>query len=302
MNINQMRQFAAVAKYSSMTRAAQELYVTQQALSKSIKLLQNEMGGELFVNRGQGLQLTDLGSKLLAIVDSLLPRYDSCMNMISLLIEQNKNRISIAYEHGFMQYAVPAELMMNSAISIHIAEDAFSCMQEVTEGRADLGICAPQEALDAELQYIPLVREPMMFLMRQQHPLSGKEKLTIEDLRDRPQIMPSLRSTLISRYINECIDEGFYPNFVMESRDFGIMLRALLNEDLMLPCPSYAVEKSMSDLSLLPLEREGLVCETGVILRRDNRAPRVWEFIGEMKRIYEEREKRNNMPTEEKCS
>lgn len=286
MNINQMRQFATVAKYSSMTRAAQELYVTQQALSKSIKLLQNEMGGELFVNRGQGLQLTDLGSKLLAIVDSLLPRYDSCMKMVSLLIEQNKNRINISYEHGFMQYAVPAELMIGSTISIHIADDAFACQEEVAEGRADLGICSPQETMDERLEYIPLVREPVMFLVRQQHPLASKGKLDMDDLRGWPQIMPSVRSAGISRYINGCIDEGFYPNFVMESRDFGLMLRALLNDDLMLPCPSYAVEKTMSDLVLLPLEREGLYTETGVILRRDNRTPRIWEFIGEMQRCY----------------
>ena len=286
MNINQMRQFATVAKYSSMTRAAQELYVTQQALSKSIKLLQNEMGGELFVNRGQGLQLTDLGSKLLAIVESLLPRYDSCMQMVALLIEQYKNRINIAYEHGFMQYAVPAELMMGSSISIHVADEAFACQQEVVEGRADLGICSPQETMDEALQYLPLVREPIMFLMRHAHPLASKKSLTMDNLRNWPQIMPSIRSSGISRYINECIDEGFYPNFVMESRDFGILLRALLNDDLMLPCPSYAVEKSMSDMALLPLEREGLYSETGVILRKDNHTPRVWEFIEEMKRYY----------------
>lgn len=184
MNINQLRQFAAVARYKSMTRAAQELYMTQQALSKTLKLMQNEMGGELFVSRGQGLQLTDLGSKLLAIAESLLPRYDSCMEMITQLIEQNKNRVSVCFENGFGKYAIPAELMLDGTVSTQMAADGAGCIREVEEGRAEVGVCSPPEALRDGMRYFPLVREPLMLLMRREHPLAGEKSLRVGQLRD----------------------------------------------------------------------------------------------------------------------
>ena len=289
MNINQLRQFAAVARYKSMTRAAQELYMTQQALSKTLKLMQNEMGGELFVSRGQGLQLTDLGSKLLAIAESLMPRYDSCMEMITQLIEQNKNRVSVCFENGFGKYAIPAELMLDGTVSTQMAADGAGCIREVEEGRAEVGVCSPPEALRDGMRYFPLVREPLMLLMRREHPLAGEKSLRVGQLRDYPHIMPALHSAEMNRYISRCIDEGFFPRFVIESRDFGFMVRALLTEDLLLPCPSFAVEERMSDLVLLPLEGEKLFTEIGVVVRRERCSGKTEQFVERLREFYKTR-------------
>ena len=58
MELYQLRQFAAVAKYENMTRAAESLNVAQPAVSKTIRNLESELGAELFERTGKGLRRT----------------------------------------------------------------------------------------------------------------------------------------------------------------------------------------------------------------------------------------------------
>ena len=287
MNINQLRQFSAIARHKSMTRAARELFMSQQALSKTVQLLQKEMGGELFIRGSRGLQLTDLGSKLLTIVDSLLPRYDSCMEMINRLAEQNRNKLTLSFENVFYQYAIPTELLEEQGITLSIADGVENCMEAVRSGRSDLGLCSRVENMEG-LEFVPVLREPLHFLMSRENPLASRPYLTLSELRDVPQNLPSSPSFVVSRYIDACIEEGFYPNFVMESRDYGILIRSLRGSDRVLLCGSFAFSGSMDEsLILLPLRHPLLLTELGFILRQGCADQRVLSFVEQVKRRYE---------------
>ena len=287
MNINQLRQFSAIARHKSMTKAAKELFMSQQALSKTAQLLQKEMGGELFVRGNGGLELTDLGSKLLTIVDSLLPRYDSCMDMISRLAEQNRNKLKLTFENVFFQYAIPVALLGEKTVTFHISDGVESCMEAVRSGLADLGFCSRVENMEG-LEYIPVLREPLYFLMSRDHPLARRPYLTLPELRDVPQSLPSSPSVVVSRYIDACIEEGFYPNFVMESRDYGILLRSLRNSDRLLLCGSFALSgEGDSGVVMRPLRHPTLNSDIGFVLREGSVNPRAMSFVEQVKRCYE---------------
>ena len=286
MNINQFRQFSCIARNKSMTKAARELFVSQQALSKTVQLLQKEMGGELFIRGGRELQLTDLGAKLLTIVDSLLSRYDSCMEMIARLAEQNRDKLSLTFENVFYQYAIPAELLDERGTAFTISDGVESCMEAVRRGQADLGLCSRVENMEG-LRFIPVLQEPLHFLMSRSNPLSARTFLTLSDLRDVPQNLPSAPSVIVSRYINACIETGFYPNFVMESRDYGILLRSLRNSDHVLLCGSFAFSgEADEELVLLPLDCPALNTDVGFIMREDNASPRALAFVDAVKERY----------------
>ena len=70
MELYQLRQFAAVAKYENMTRAAESLNVAQPAVSKTIRNLESELGAELFERTGKGLRRTEQGDILLRTDDT----------------------------------------------------------------------------------------------------------------------------------------------------------------------------------------------------------------------------------------
>ena len=72
MELYQLRQFAAVAKYENMTRAAESLNVAQPAVSRTIRNLESELGAELFERTGKGLRRTEQGDILLRYARTIL--------------------------------------------------------------------------------------------------------------------------------------------------------------------------------------------------------------------------------------
>ena len=72
MDLRQLEYFAAVARYRNFTRAAEELYVTQPALSQQVRRLERELGLELLTRTSAGVELTPAGQELLARAESIL--------------------------------------------------------------------------------------------------------------------------------------------------------------------------------------------------------------------------------------
>ena len=70
LDLNLLRIFVVVAEEGSITRAASRLYVTQPAVSASMRRLAEFVGAELFVRQGRGLALTPRGARILAVASS----------------------------------------------------------------------------------------------------------------------------------------------------------------------------------------------------------------------------------------
>lgn len=72
MELNQLRYFQIVAKYEQMTRAAEELHISQSSLSKTISMLEKDVGAKLFDRMGNHIVLNSVGKAFLNRVDRLL--------------------------------------------------------------------------------------------------------------------------------------------------------------------------------------------------------------------------------------
>ena len=71
LNFHHLHYFWVVAKEGHLTRAAQQLHVSQSALSSQIRQLQEQLGHELFVREGRSLRLTEFGHVVLEYADSI---------------------------------------------------------------------------------------------------------------------------------------------------------------------------------------------------------------------------------------
>lgn len=289
MNINQLRQFVSVARHGSMTKAASELYMTQQALSKTMQLLQDELGCQLFTRSSHGVQLTSFGNHIFGIALSMVQNYDSCSELIFRLAAQNRAQLTICYEHSMMPWAIPETLNARFNTASLFANDVFDCIRQVQSGKADIGLCSYIEQMKG-LRFFRLISEPILFLMDRNHPLAQKDILTLQDIREVPQSMPNVRGQTILQYINACMKEGFYPNFVYESQDFGILTRSLAGSDRIMLCDSFvrtAIEGNQ--LTLVPLNHKTLWKELGFIARETDLNERTLGFIDAVRDHYKER-------------
>ena len=87
MELNKLYYFYMVAKYQNVTRAARELYISQPALSKTIKSLEKEVGLPLFYKKGRNIFLTDYGEYLKEKADRMF----AIMDGISEDLKKMKN-------------------------------------------------------------------------------------------------------------------------------------------------------------------------------------------------------------------
>jgi len=83
MNLSQLRYFVAVARNGSFSRAASELHVSQPALTRQVKLMEDEFGGSLFQRHARGVSLTDLGQILLERAERQLRDFEQLRSDIA---------------------------------------------------------------------------------------------------------------------------------------------------------------------------------------------------------------------------
>lgn len=96
VNLELYRVFYTVAKCGSLTKAAEELYISQPAVSQAIKQLEDQIGGKLFVRTHKGVELSETGGKqIFAIVEQALKLFDHAENKYSELKDGEKGLLRI---------------------------------------------------------------------------------------------------------------------------------------------------------------------------------------------------------------
>jgi DNA-binding transcriptional LysR family regulator len=192
MNFDRLRHFEAVARRGSFVHAAQDLHITQPALTRSVQVLEREIGGPLFDRRRRKVALTGFGRFVLERVQVLV----SSHNQLSQEIEQFRGVESGHLHVGFGPLA--AETLASRSIgrfqgehwriSLRVSVMAGNEMVDaVTSGRIEVVIGEPEpQRAQPELLQVELRRRPGFFYCRSGHPLLKKPSLTLEDLREYP--------------------------------------------------------------------------------------------------------------------
>ncbi len=114
MEMQQVRYFLAVARTLNFTRAAEECNVTQPALTRAIKQLEDELGGELIRREGRNSHLTDLGNRMRPLLQQC---YDSAIGAKQLAAKVKKGEVaslSIAVSRTF-----DLDLLTDSLLEVH---------------------------------------------------------------------------------------------------------------------------------------------------------------------------------------
>ncbi|WP_431938697.1 LysR family transcriptional regulator [Nocardia grenadensis] len=186
-----LRYFAAVAAEGNLTRAAARLYVSQPALTKQIRQLENLLGVELFVRSRAGMALTAAGEALAGRVPALLAEWDLAVRQT----RQAAGRAARTLRVGFLASAA------NEATPQIIAEFARRQpgwrvdMRQASWGDPTGGLAAGE--VDIALLRLPfpgqdllrvreLFSEPRWVALAAAHPLAGRESIDFADLLDEP--------------------------------------------------------------------------------------------------------------------
>lgn len=230
MDIREMRYFAQVAKDGNYSVAASKLGISQPALSKVIKKMEDEVGAPLFYMFQRRQRLTDAGELLLEKVTRVINEYDSIIESTPMdkSIYQGQVFLGIPPIAGTCYFS---ELLAGFSekypgIKLRISEEGTERIRrDVTSGLLDAG-CVSGPVSDSLFDHALFVRDPFCLVVHESHPLAGRDCVGFEELR-RESFILSGEEFAISRTIRFiCYEAGFEPSITLISSrwDFIVQL------------------------------------------------------------------------------
>ncbi len=148
LSLNNLRAFEAVARLSSFSAAAEELYLTQSAMSRQIKSLEDELGAALFVRGTRHVEPTQDAQILLRAVEPALARLDAAVRQIRE--KRTRRRVSVTTFASFASlWLLPRiEAFQREHPDIDIRVSAHDALSDLDDPELDLALryCSPAQA------------------------------------------------------------------------------------------------------------------------------------------------------------
>ena len=205
MTLKQLKAFLVLARTLNYANAANELCLSQSALSLSIKTLEEELGGKLFKRNTRRVEITIEGQSLIPYAKKLLANWEDMEKDVKQRFKLNRGTLNIA-SMPFATHAVLPEVMHdfaqqhpNISFSIHDITNE-KIIEKVQEGIFEIGICFEPKAND-QLIFQPLFNEDFLALLPKHHVLAKQKSVTWLELCSCPFV--TLQNPSIIRHVIE---------------------------------------------------------------------------------------------------
>jgi DNA-binding transcriptional LysR family regulator len=187
MEMQQVRYFISLAKTLNFTRAAEECHVSQPSLTRAIRLLEAELGGDLVRRERRQSHLTELGQRMLPLLQQC---YESALSAKKLATAMKKSEVaplSIAVSQTInIAMFMPQLNELSRAykgIQLKIRRgDLAEIDRLMRDGEVEIAIAGRMEEPWERLDQWPLGEERFGLVLHREHSLAAKEKIVIGDL------------------------------------------------------------------------------------------------------------------------
>lgn len=230
MKLQQLRYIYEVARHGlNVSAAAQSLYTSQPGVSKQIRMLEDELGVEIFTRSGKHLtSITPAGEIILEKASEVLRQTESIKQIAQEFTESQKGTLSIATTHTQARYALPPVIQR----FIRKYQDVSLQMQQGTppqiakmaaEGGVDFAIAT--EAMDhfRDLVMMPCYRWNRCIVVPKHHPLTRVPKLTLEHIAAHPIVTYVFGFTGRSKLDDAFIKRNLVPKVVFTAVDADVI-------------------------------------------------------------------------------
>jgi DNA-binding transcriptional LysR family regulator len=190
--LHQLKVFEAVARHSSFTRAAEELFLTQPTVSMQVKQLSKTVGLPLFEQVGKRLYLTAAGKELYATCQDVFDRLSQFEIAIADLkgLKQGTLRLAVVTT---AKYVIPRILgpfcqrYPGIDVSLTVTNHQY-VLDSLSDNRDDLYILS-QLPEDSDAQCDPFMENPLVVLAPRNHPLATEKNIPLSRIAEEPFIM-----------------------------------------------------------------------------------------------------------------
>lgn len=233
MNLHQLRYFLCLAEKLHFWRAAEQLSITQSALSRHMQSLEAELGFALFDRRQRAVRLTAAGRLLQAEWPRLLTELAAVQRQARQLSTGEVGSLRIghigAVAHGWLPRVLAGFTAQYPQVPIELIEvGATESEQRLLTYQVDLSV-RREPALSPALESVQVFTEPLALVVPESHPVRAETFTSLAELRDERFVLPALNGTSphVQALASVFAQYGFQPQLTLTS-DFGATLLSLV--------------------------------------------------------------------------
>jgi DNA-binding transcriptional LysR family regulator len=274
--LRQLEYLVAVGEYGSVTEAAERVNVSAPSVSAAISQLEREFGINLFVRRhAHGLSLTQAGRSFVDQARLILTEAGKLNALSNELTGQVRGPLHIACLVTFAQAIIP---YLRRAFSdaypdvdfFQYERDHAAILEGLRMARFDAALSYDLD-IPADMTFRELAVLPPYAVLHEDHPLAGRQDITVQDLAPHPMILLDLpySSTYFLSFFR---DAGLTPRIVERTRDMSVMRAMVANRfgysiANVRPVPDYALDGTR--LISVPLSGNLRPMHMGLVSMRD---------------------------------
>ncbi|MGJ7511996.1 LysR family transcriptional regulator [Variovorax sp. GT1P44] len=277
MDTKRLRHFLAIYETGSLSRAAELVFVTQPALTKSIRQLEDELQVKLFDRTPMGVVPTAFGEALAIHAKAVRAEMRLAETQIAMLRGASEGQVVVgittSVAENLMPVATARLYAWRKGISLTVVVGTVEeLIPSLRRGELDLALSGWADPSDPDLSSEIVFRDEVSVLASSRHPLASKSEIQFKDLLSFPWALPMQRMSWRSRLDRMFVDQGLAPPIASVLSNSASYLRALVLQGPFIGVlPHRLVRPDERAGHLVPLPVPGASIEVDITLTYRNR-------------------------------
>jgi DNA-binding transcriptional LysR family regulator len=228
MDVHGLRVFVEVARQKGFTRASRTLRITQPAVSKVVKALEEELGTPLLVRERRRVKLTDAGRLVLERAQEILDAMRVMEEEVVELSALRRGRLRVGTPPivgvAFLPPLLAEFHRSYPGIALELREEGSHQIESLVLGpELDVGaVVLPTD--ERAFGTLPFVRDQLRAVLHPDHPLARRRSLALRELADTPFVLYRPEFALHGLILDACKRSGFQPQVVSESSHWDFIV------------------------------------------------------------------------------
>jgi LysR family transcriptional regulator for metE and metH len=271
-----LRTIQAIHEAGGLARAAEQMNITQSALSHQVKGLEDQAGVELFVRRSKPLKLSPAGLRLLKLAQQVLPQLEAAQAEFMGLRAGSTGRMHIAIEcHACFEWLFPVLEQFRKSwpdVDVDIRPGlAFDALPALLREEVDLVVSSDPEEL-AGVEFVELFDYQAVFVAASSHPLAAKPYVEAKDFRTETLITYPVERTRLDVFSQLLIPAKVEPLAIRQVELTAVILLLVASNRGVAVLPDWVVRevKYSSDYVTRPLTENGITRRLYAAVRQDD--------------------------------
>lgn len=283
MNVEWLHSFIAAANQNSFSKAAQITNLSQPALSKHIRNLENNLGIELFHRTSIGIELTEAGERFYTRITPVLTELTAIREELQQFNQSNP--IAIGGLPSLATYYLPSKMselkLLDRPITLIIQNTSNELLQSLQKGRLDV-VFMDAKYSGETLWSCELFTEPYYAVFPLNHRFNSRTVVELEEICEEPLIVHQAPCDSRKDIVEQIQSLGYTPNIITEV-NFGDFIFGAVSTGMGITIVPELMAKNIGHLQLfaLPINNFGRFRTIALVTRNKELGSKLYKLISQ---------------------